>query len=106
MNNMFKNMAVWLVIGLVLMTVFNQFNTRQPLQPPVETMQGVWTEAEEAMARQMLSCSLVGGKASVAAQLEEWQTRLRADEIMAVSYIYDESKQYHSYRLFKEIASA
>ncbi len=81
-------------------------NTRQPLQPPVETMQGVWTEAEEAMARQMLSCSLVGGKASVAAQLEEWQTRLRADEIMAVSYIYDESKQYHSYRLFKEIASA
>ena len=30
---MFKNLAVWLVIGLVLMTVFNQFNTRQPLQP-------------------------------------------------------------------------
>ncbi len=29
MNNMFKNLAVWLVIGLVLMTVFNQFNTRQ-----------------------------------------------------------------------------
>ena len=33
---MFKNMAVWLVIGLVLMTVFNQFNTRQPLQPTME----------------------------------------------------------------------
>ncbi len=29
MNNMFKNMAIWLVIGVVLMTVFNQFNTRQ-----------------------------------------------------------------------------
>ncbi len=26
---MFKNMAIWLVIGVVLMTVFNQFNTRQ-----------------------------------------------------------------------------
>jgi cell division protease FtsH len=26
---MFKNMAIWLVIGLVLMTVFNQFNGRQ-----------------------------------------------------------------------------
>ena len=26
---MFKNMAIWLVIGIVLMTVFNQFNTRQ-----------------------------------------------------------------------------
>ena len=29
MNNMFKNLAVWLVIGLMLMTVFNQFNVRQ-----------------------------------------------------------------------------
>ncbi len=29
MNNMFKTMAIWLVIGIVLMSVFNQFNTRQ-----------------------------------------------------------------------------
>ena len=29
MNNMLKNMAIWLVIGIVLMTVFNQFNSRQ-----------------------------------------------------------------------------
>ena len=29
MNNMFKNLAVWMVIGIVLMTVFNQFNARQ-----------------------------------------------------------------------------
>ncbi len=26
---MFKNLAVWMVIGLVLMTIFNQFNNRQ-----------------------------------------------------------------------------
>lgn len=32
MNNLFKNMAIWLVIGIVLMTVFNQFNTRQVAQ--------------------------------------------------------------------------
>ena len=30
MNNMFKSIAIWLVVALVLMTVFNQFNTRQP----------------------------------------------------------------------------
>ncbi len=30
MNNFLRNMAVWLVIGIVLMTVFNQFNARQP----------------------------------------------------------------------------
>ncbi len=36
---MFKNMAVWLVIGLVLMAVFNQFNTRQVAQPTMEYSQ-------------------------------------------------------------------
>ena len=36
MNNLFKNMAIWLVIGVVLMTVFNQFNTRQTAQNTLE----------------------------------------------------------------------
>ncbi len=37
MNNMLKNLVIWLVIGLVLMTVFNQFNTRQnPQAVPME----------------------------------------------------------------------
>ncbi len=39
MNNMFKNMVIWLVIGVVLMTVFNQFNTRQAIQSPMEYSQ-------------------------------------------------------------------
>jgi cell division protease FtsH len=36
---MFKNLAVWLVIGLVLMTVFNQFNNRQVAQQSMEYSQ-------------------------------------------------------------------
>jgi cell division protease FtsH len=36
---MFKNLAIWLVIGLVLMTVFNQFNTRQVAQGAIEYSQ-------------------------------------------------------------------
>ena len=39
MNNMFKNLAVWLVIGLVLMTAFNQFSSRQAPQPSLEYSQ-------------------------------------------------------------------
>ncbi len=39
LNNMFKNLAVWLVIGLVLMTVFNQFNSRQTPQASMEYSQ-------------------------------------------------------------------
>jgi cell division protease FtsH len=39
LNNMFKNLAIWLVIGLVLMTVFNQFNNRQIATGAVEYSQ-------------------------------------------------------------------
>ncbi|WP_054622404.1 ATP-dependent zinc metalloprotease FtsH [Oryzomicrobium terrae] len=39
MNNMFKNLAIWLVIGLVLMTVFNQFNGRQVAQNSMDYSQ-------------------------------------------------------------------
>ena len=35
MNNLVKNLVIWLVIGLVLMTVFNQFNTRSSAQAPM-----------------------------------------------------------------------
>ena len=36
---MFKNLVIWLVIGMVLMTVFNQFNTRQTAQAPMDYSQ-------------------------------------------------------------------
>jgi cell division protease FtsH len=36
LNNLFKNLAIWMVIGVVLMTVFNQFNARQT---PASTME-------------------------------------------------------------------
>ncbi|MEW6687675.1 MAG: ATP-dependent zinc metalloprotease FtsH [Pseudomonadota bacterium] len=39
MNNMLKNLVIWLVIGLVLMTVFNQFQTRQATQSPMDYSQ-------------------------------------------------------------------
>ncbi len=39
MNNLIKNVAIWLVIALVLMTVFNQFSTRQAGQKAMEYSQ-------------------------------------------------------------------
>ena len=36
---MFKNLAIWLVVGIVLMTVFNQFNNRQTAQSGIEYSQ-------------------------------------------------------------------
>jgi cell division protease FtsH len=39
LNNLVKNVAIWLVIALVLMTVFNQFSARQATQKAMEYSQ-------------------------------------------------------------------
>ncbi|MEQ6292339.1 ATP-dependent zinc metalloprotease FtsH [Vogesella sp. GCM10023246] len=39
MNNIGKNIAIWVIIGLVLMTVFNQFTKRQETQNQIEYSQ-------------------------------------------------------------------
>jgi len=39
LNNLVKNVAIWLVIALVLMTVFSQFSTRQTAQKAMEYSQ-------------------------------------------------------------------
>jgi cell division protease FtsH len=39
LNNLVKNVAIWLVIALVLMSVFNQFSTRQTVQKAMEYSQ-------------------------------------------------------------------
>ena len=39
MNNLVKNMAIWLVIALVLMTLFNQFNSKQTATNIIEYSQ-------------------------------------------------------------------
>ncbi len=51
LNNMFKNLAVWLVIGLVLMTVFNQFNTRQVTQSSMEYSQFMEEVAQGSISK-------------------------------------------------------
>ncbi|MDO4683456.1 MAG: LLM class flavin-dependent oxidoreductase [Lautropia sp.] len=81
-------------------------NTRRPLQPPVDSMEGLWTESEEAMASQMLACSLIGSPDDIAHQFADLHERLRADEYLVVSYIHDEQKQHAAYRIFKEVSAA
>jgi cell division protease FtsH len=39
LNNLFKNLAIWMVIGVVLMTIFNQFNSRQAAQSSMDYSQ-------------------------------------------------------------------
>jgi cell division protease FtsH len=56
LNNLIKNLVIWLVIGLVLMTVFNQFNTRGTAQAPIPYSQFV----DEVRAGKIRSVQIEG----------------------------------------------
>ncbi len=56
MNNLFKNIAIWLVIALILMTVFNQFSARQTAQAQVDYSQFI----EEVRQGQIAKVTIEG----------------------------------------------
>jgi len=56
LNSLFKNIAIWLVIALILMTVFNQFSTRQTTQSQVDYSQFI----EEVRQGQVTKVTIEG----------------------------------------------
>lgn len=100
-------------------------NAQQNLQPPLESDDKVWENfvkaeivphfgqvafeqnalyrQEKTVVRQMTECSLIGSPQSVEQQLKALKARVEIDEIMAVSYIFDEQKQQQSYTWLKQI---
>ncbi len=56
MNNIGKNIIVWMIIGVVLMTIFNQFNSRQSTPSTVEYSQFM----EEAKAGKVARVTIEG----------------------------------------------
>ena len=59
MNNLFKNLAIWMVIGVVLMTVFNQFNTREAAPNTMEYSQFMDEARAGRIAKAVLDGRLV-----------------------------------------------
>ncbi|WP_409295573.1 LLM class flavin-dependent oxidoreductase [Peribacillus sp. SCS-26] len=77
--------------------------SQNPLQPPVDSMEGIWSPQEKEMASSMTSVTFMGSKETVKTQFTNFQEKYGVDEIMAVSYIFDPEKQKRSYQIFKDI---
>lgn len=74
-----------------------------PLLPPVDSMDGRWTLAEKNIVQSMLRYSFIGSKDSIRRQWGRFQKQFSIDELMAVTYIYEQEKQIYSYELLKEV---
>ncbi len=79
------------------------------LPPPVDTMNGLWRTALEREAMEgRTRYAVVGSKTTIRDRIEEIMRATAADEIIAVSQIYDHAARLHSFEIgadiFKEIA--
>lgn len=93
-----------------LSTTMQQFflnvvrGSQNPLRPPVDDMDVLWNPAEKNIAMTMSSVTLLGSKESIRRQLSDFREKNAVEEIMAVSYIFDQEKQKRSYEILKEVA--
>ncbi len=73
------------------------------LPPPVESMESIWSPAEQYGVQQALGMSLVGDKAKVRHGLLSILRETEADEIMVNGQIFDHQARLHSFDLAMQV---
>lgn len=81
-------------------------NQRQAMQPPVASMEGLWTVNEEALVRQMTAYSFIGTPETVKRDLAYTIEKLQLSELMIACPIYDVEDKLKSMRYTAEIMQA
>jgi len=76
--------------------------TKNLLQPPVDSMDGKWSLYEETVAKNMSRYTFLGDREAITAQLKDFMGDMQIDELMAVSYIYDQEKRKRSFEILKD----
>jgi luciferase family oxidoreductase group 1 len=87
---------------------FVALRTGQPTQlpPPKAGYAESLPMQARAMMRTILSCSAIGGPATVRRQTQEFIARTGADELIVTSQIYDPEARLRSYALLMEAVSS
>jgi len=72
------------------------------LVPPVDSMDGLWDEREEAYVTSHLGVAIIGGPATVKRRLEQFLEQTGADELMITSDFYDPADRLRSFEIVAE----
>lgn len=78
-------------------------NDRKPLQPPIDSLEGLMSEEEHFHVNQMTAGSLIGNKEKLSIELKKFIDYTRIDELMITSPIFNHQDKLKSLRLIKEI---
>jgi len=79
---------------------------RLPLQPPVDSMEGIWNEWERQAVHQKLAASIVGSAETVRQGLQALVAQTEADEVMIVSDFYHHADRLRSYEILASLKNS
>ncbi|WP_405571128.1 LLM class flavin-dependent oxidoreductase [Winogradskyella sp. Asnod2-B02-A] len=89
--------------SLIRMIVGIFTGRRANVQPPTDMTEDLKDIMRNPQVHQMLKYSFIGSKATVKAQVKEFLDQTNADELIAVTHLYDINDRIRSYELFAEI---
>lgn len=78
-------------------------NVRRPLPPPIDSMDGVWNQAQEAMIKNMMHYTFIGSPETIALQLTEFVGSTGVQEVIVVSHIHDHAARLRSYGILASL---
>jgi luciferase family oxidoreductase group 1 len=73
--------------------------TPGPLPPPVDSMDGLWTEFERAGVAQAFGEAIVGSPGTVAKGIGEFVRRTKVDELMVTAAIFEHESRLKSFEI-------
>ncbi len=74
-----------------------------PLQPPIDSMEGLWSPPEQAHIERMTRVSAVGSPATIKKKLEEILAATDADELMFTTQAFDHDARLHSFEIASQV---
>lgn len=78
-------------------------NQRGYLQPPIDSMNGIWDPMEEEYVRKMTACSFIGTKETVKAEIKQFIQRFDLNELMITTPVYSIEDKLHSIEAFSKV---
>lgn len=73
------------------------------LKPPVESMDGLWSEQEKTYVDNFLGLSVTGGPTTIKHRLEMIVKELGVDEFIFTNDLYDQDKRERALQILMEI---
>ena len=78
-------------------------DAEDPLPPPVESMDGIWSPLEAEGVRQAMKYAMVGSAETVRDGLRAFRDLTGVDELMITGGIFDHDKRLQSFRMAADI---